>query len=66
MQIYNQNATYPGQDIGSRPGNPFNPLVSLEFIQLRARNGDVFEAWLSPQGARYGQNGFSSILQSLG
>jgi hypothetical protein len=62
----NQDATYPGQDIGSRPGNPFNPLVNLEFIQLRSPSGDVFEAWLSPQGARYGQQGFSSIVQSLG
>lgn len=61
-----QDATYPGQDMGPRPGNPFNPLVSLEFIQLRAPSGDVYEAWLSPQGARYGQHGFSSILQSLG
>ena len=61
----NQEATYPGQDIGSRPGNPFNPLVALEFIQLRAPSGDVYEAWLSPQGARYGQQGFSPIQQSL-
>ncbi|WP_437962771.1 hypothetical protein WME76_46960 (plasmid) [Sorangium sp. So ce119] len=65
-RAFNQDATYPGQDIGSRPGNPFNPLVSLEFIQLRSPSGDIYEAWLSPQGSRPGQHGFSSILQSLG
>ncbi|KYG06084.1 hypothetical protein BE21_37005 [Sorangium cellulosum] len=65
-RAFNQDATYPGQDIGSRPGNPFNPLVSLEFIQLRSPSGDIYEAWLSPQGSRHGQHGFSSILQSLG
>ncbi|WP_434045796.1 MULTISPECIES: hypothetical protein [Sorangium] len=65
-RAFNQDATYPGQDIGSRPGNPFNPLVNLEFIQLRSPSGDIYEAWLSPQGSRHGQNGFSSILQSLG
>ncbi|AUX30594.1 MULTISPECIES: hypothetical protein [Sorangium] len=65
-RAFNQDATYPGQDIGSRPGNPFNPLVSLEFIQLRSPSGDIYEAWLSPQGSRHGQHGFCSILQSLG
>lgn len=65
-RAFNQDATYPGQDIGPRPGNPFNPLVSLEFIQLRSPSGDTYEAWLSPQGSRHGQQGFSSILQSLG
>ncbi|MGK4000597.1 hypothetical protein [Sorangium sp. So ce1024] len=65
-RAFNQEAAYPGQDIGSRPGNPFNPLVSLEFIQLRSPSGDTYEAWLSPQGSRAGQQGFSSILQALG
>ncbi|WP_437733634.1 hypothetical protein [Sorangium sp. So ce1335] len=62
----NQDATYPSQDIGSPPSNPFNPLVRLEFVQLRSPSGDTYEAWLSPQGSRVGQHGFSSILQSLG
>jgi hypothetical protein len=65
-RAFNQDAAYPGQDVGPRPGNPFNPLVSLEFIQLRSPSGDTYEAWLSPQGSRHGQHGFSSILQSLG
>ncbi|KYF78063.1 hypothetical protein BE11_12090 [Sorangium cellulosum] len=65
-RAFNQDAAYPGQDIGSPPGNPFNPLVRLEFIQLRSPSGDTYEAWLSPQGSRQGQQGFSSILRSLG
>ena len=56
---------HPGEDLGKAPKNPYNPLVSLEFVQLRSPDGDIYEAWMSPQGGRIGQNGFSSILQAL-
>lgn len=56
----------PGENLGSPPKNPFNPVVALEFVQLRAPGGEICEAWMSPQGGQVGRDGFSSILQALG
>jgi hypothetical protein len=56
----------PGQNLGALPKNPFNPAVSLEFVQLRGAAGEAYEAWMSPQGGQVGQPGFRSILQALG
>jgi hypothetical protein len=56
----------PGQNLGAVPKNPFNPAVSLEFVQLRGGGGEAYEAWMSPQGGQMGQPGFRSILQALG
>jgi hypothetical protein len=56
---------HPGEDLGSPPKNPYNPLVSLEFVQLSSPGGETYEAWMSPQGGRVGQDGFISILQAL-
>lgn len=64
-QALASDASHPGEDLGRPPKNPYNPLVSLEFVQLRGPDGDVYEAWMSPQGGRVGQDGFSSILQTL-
>jgi len=58
-------ASHPGENMGSPPKNPYNPLVALEFVQLRAPSGEVYEAWMSPQGGQVGRDGFSSILQAL-
>lgn len=60
------NAALPGQALGAVPKNPFNPAVSLEFVQLRAASGDAYDAWMSPQGGQMGHSGFRSILQALG
>lgn len=59
------SAAHPGVDLGRVPNNPYNPTVSLEFVQLRAPSGELYEAWMSPQGAQVGQAGFRSILQAL-
>ena len=56
---------YPGQDLGSKPKNPSNPAVALEFVQLQGTNGGIYDAWMSPQGVRIGEQGFVSILASL-
>lgn len=56
---------HTGADLGRPPKNPYNPLVNLEFVQLRSPAGETYEAWMSPQGGRVGQDGFSSILQAL-
>jgi len=56
----------PGENLGSVPKNPFNPAVSLEFVQLRGGGGESYEAWMSPQGAQMGHPGFRSIVQALG
>jgi hypothetical protein len=60
------NVAYPGADLGKPPSNPFNPAVGLEFVQLRSPGGEVYEAWMSPQGAQVGRQGFCSVLQALG
>lgn len=59
-------AAHPGADLGRPPTNPYNPTVSLEFVQLRSPTGEIYEAWMSPQGGRTGQPGFHSILTVLG
>jgi len=51
---------------GAAPKNPYNPMVALEFVQLRAPGGAHYEAWMSPQGGRQGYPGFCSIQQGLG
>jgi hypothetical protein len=56
----------PGENLGSAPKNPLNPLVALEFVQLRGAGGESYEAWMSPQGGQMGHPGFRSVLQSLG
>lgn len=56
---------YPGQDLGSKPKNASNPTVALEFVQLQGTNGGIYDAWMSPQGVRIGEQGFSSILTAL-
>jgi hypothetical protein len=58
-------ASQPGADLGKAPNNPFNPMVGLEFVELRAPGGDAYQAWLSPQGVLVGQAGFHSVLQRL-
>jgi len=58
-------ASHPGEDLGKPPANPFNPIVGLEFVELRAPSGEGYQAWLSPQGVLVGQAGFHSILQRL-
>ncbi|AUX24630.1 hypothetical protein SOCEGT47_051690 [Sorangium cellulosum] len=59
-------AAHPGADLGRPPNNPYNPMVSLEFVQLRSPTGETYEAWMSPQGVHTGQPGFHSILTVLG
>jgi len=62
----NAAAAHPGADVGKPPQNPFNLMVAPEFVELRAPDGQSYDAWLSPQGAQVGVAGFSSILQRLG
>jgi hypothetical protein len=59
-------AAFPGQEVGKAPKNPFNPMVELELVQLRAPDAKSYEAWMSPQGGQMGHAGFRSILQALG
>jgi len=59
-------AAHPGESPGDAPKNPYNPLVSLEFVQLRGEGAEPYEAWMSPQGGQLGQPGFRSILQAAG
>ena len=54
-----------GGDPGAVPKNPFNPAVSLEFVELRSPSGEAYGAWMSPQGGRMGHSGFVSIFQGL-
>jgi len=61
----NAQTAHPGENIGKAPSNPFNPMVSLEFAQIRAPGGEAYEAWLSPQGVLLGQAGFHPIWGSL-
>lgn len=61
----NGPSSHPGENLGAPPKNPYNAMVALEFVQLRAPSGQVYEAWMSPQGGQVGRDGFSSILQAL-
>jgi hypothetical protein len=58
-------ASHPGEDLGKAPNNPFNPIVGLEFVELKPPSGEGYAAWLSPQGVLVGQPGFHSVLQRL-
>lgn len=65
VQVLDAEEAYPSQDLGAPPRNPSNPMVRLEFVQLRSRRGETYEAWMSPQGARIGRAGYCSILAGL-
>ncbi len=65
VEVLDAGAAYPGQHLGAPPKNPANPMVPLEFVQLRSRHKETYDAWLSPQGARIGHAGYCSILSGL-
>jgi hypothetical protein len=59
-------AARPGEDLGKAPKNALNPGVALEYVELQAPSGETYAAWLSPQGAQIGHDGFRPITAALG